>query len=184
MSRSARGADVSAEAFAGVFDQHQFVLLGELLQFGHAAGMAEDFHRRQSPWSCGVMAAATLSTSMFSVLGSMSTKTGLAPTYRMQLADATNENGVVMTSCASPTPAAIMAQCSPAVPEETPIAMPPPGELGARRLEFFDLRADRKRGGVQHIDDGVDFALGNVRLSKGNVIRPWILGNCESRTVS
>src|SRR5579884_519535 len=40
----------------------------------------------------------------------------------MQLAEATKEKGVVMTSCPSPTPAASMAQCRPAVPDETPTA--------------------------------------------------------------
>ena len=45
MARSpAVGGDVAAESFAGVFDQRQFVLLGELLQFDHPAGMAEAFH--------------------------------------------------------------------------------------------------------------------------------------------
>ena len=36
-------AELSAEAFAGVFDEDEFVLLGELLEFDHAAGMAEGF---------------------------------------------------------------------------------------------------------------------------------------------
>ena len=67
----------------------------------------------------------------------MSTNTGLAPTYRMQLAEATKEKGVVMTSCPGPTPAAIIAQCSPAVPDETADARAAARELrtGASNLQ-------------------------------------------------
>ena len=37
-------ADAAAEPFAGIFHQHQLVLLGELLQLDHSAGMAKGFH--------------------------------------------------------------------------------------------------------------------------------------------
>jgi hypothetical protein len=46
----------------------------------------------------------------------------LAPTYSAQFALATNENGVVITSSPSLIPAATIAQCSPAVPDDTAIA--------------------------------------------------------------
>ena len=68
-------------------------------------------------------------TSMFSVRVSISTKTGLAPTNSGALALATKEKGVVMTSSPASTPAAIMAQCSPAVPDDTPIACRRPDSL-------------------------------------------------------
>jgi hypothetical protein len=42
---------------------------------------------------------------MFRVAGSMSTNTGRAPTSRITLLVATQESGVVMTSCPGPTPA-------------------------------------------------------------------------------
>ena len=67
----------------------------------------------------GVIAAATASTSTLSVRGSMSTKTGCARSYRIALADATKENGEVMTSSPSATPTARSARCSAAVPEDT-----------------------------------------------------------------
>src|SRR5450432_4022036 len=51
----------------------------------------------------------------------MSTNFGVAPTYKMQLVEATNENGVVITSSPGPIPAAIIAQCNPVVPDETPM---------------------------------------------------------------
>ncbi len=86
----------------------------------------------------------------------------------MQLADATNENGVVMTSSPALIPAAIMTACSPAVPEETPTAVPSAGHLRAEPLELDDLGADGKRGGLQHIDNGVDVGLGDVRLREWN----------------
>ena len=84
-------ATCAAEAFAGVFDEDQLVLLGDLLELDHAAGVAERLRRATIALVLGVIAAATLSTSMLRVCGSMSTKTGLAPTYRMQLAQATKE---------------------------------------------------------------------------------------------
>ena len=108
----------------------------------------------------------------------------MAPTYRMQLADATNENGVVMTSCPGPTPAAIIAQCSPAVPDETPIACRRPASFAQCALELarpcgpIDSVAR-----VQHVDDGVDLALGDVGLGEGDgvalqpkwlALRGWI----------
>src|SRR3989344_1505295 len=57
--------------------------------------------------------------SILKVRGSTSTKIGVAPTYNIQLADATKENGVVITSSPRPMPAATMARCRPAVPLET-----------------------------------------------------------------
>ena len=42
-SLAAGDGDASAEAFAGVFDEHQLVLLGELFELDHSAGMSEDF---------------------------------------------------------------------------------------------------------------------------------------------
>ena len=94
----------------------------------------------------------------------MSTKTGLAPTYKMQLAEATKEKGVVMTSSPGAMPAAIMAAWRPAVPEETPIAVAPAGRFGAGTLEFLDFGADGEGRSVEDIDDGVDLDLRNIRL--------------------
>ncbi len=69
-----------------------------------------------------VIAAAAASTSRFSVTGSMSTNTGRACSYRIEFAEATNENGDVMTSSPAETPTARRARCSAAVPEETALA--------------------------------------------------------------
>ena len=80
-----------------------------------------------------VIAAAAASTSRFSVTGSMSTNTGRARSYRIELADATNENGEVMTSSPSVTPTARSARCSAAVPEETADAYGAPDPRGERR---------------------------------------------------
>src|SRR5690349_22306162 len=60
--------------------------------------------------------------SRFSVALLMSTNTGLAPTYKMQFAEATKLNGEVITSSPAPTPRAIRHKCKAAVPLLTPTA--------------------------------------------------------------
>ncbi len=52
----------------------------------------------------GVMACSMRPASMFAVSDSMSTNTGFARSYRMQLLDAMKLNGVVMTSSPSEMP--------------------------------------------------------------------------------
>ena len=66
-----------------------------------------------------VTAASTAAGSRLNVCGSMSAKTGVAPSYIAQFADATNEYGDVITSSPGPTPASRMQRWSPAVPDET-----------------------------------------------------------------
>ena len=66
-----------------------------------------------------VTAASTAAGSRLSVRGSMSAKTGVAPSYIAQFADATNEYGDVITSSPGPTPARRMQRWRPAVPDET-----------------------------------------------------------------
>ena len=67
---------------------------------------------------CGVMAASTASRSMLRVRGSISTKTGLAPTATTTLAVATQVTAVVMTSSPGPMPAMRKATSMVAVPLE------------------------------------------------------------------
>ena len=74
----------------------------------------------------GVMAASTLSRSMLRVTGSMSTKTGLAPTVSTTLDVATHEIGVVMTSSPGPMPAMRSATSIVAVPLAKVRTMRPP----------------------------------------------------------
>ena len=58
----------------------------------------------------GVMAAWMARGSILSVVGSMSTNTGVARSKRMQLADATKLKGVVITSSPGPMPRACTAR--------------------------------------------------------------------------
>ena len=48
----------------------------------------------------------------------VATKTGVPPCIHTQLAEAMNENGVVMTSSPGSMPSALMSRCNPAVPLE------------------------------------------------------------------
>ena len=70
----------------------------------------------------GPTARATASTSICSVPGSMSTKTGLAPTARIMFAVAAHVIAVVMTSSPGPIPAARSARWRPPVAELTATA--------------------------------------------------------------
>jgi predicted anti-sigma-YlaC factor YlaD len=63
-----------------------------------------------------VMAASILVASILKVRGSISTKTGFAPTSAMTSAVAMKLNGVVMTSSPRPMPSAINAINSVSVP--------------------------------------------------------------------
>ena len=69
-----------------------------------------------------VIAASTADGSRFSVTGSTSANTGVAPSSRKQFADDTNESGEVITSSPGPSPAILQRRCSPAVPLETAAA--------------------------------------------------------------
>ena len=69
-----------------------------------------------------VIAASTAAGSRFSVRGSTSAKTGVAPSKMKQLAEATNETGEVIASSPGPRPAMWQSRCSPAVPLETAAA--------------------------------------------------------------
>ena len=69
-----------------------------------------------------VIAASTAAGSRLSVAGSMSAKTGVAPSSTKQFAEATNENGDVITSSPGPTPAIRQSRWRPAVPLETATA--------------------------------------------------------------
>ena len=63
-----------------------------------------------------VIFSFTLAGSILYVFGLISAKTGFAPQYRAQFADAAKVIGVVITSSPSVTPAAIAAICNAAVP--------------------------------------------------------------------
>ena len=79
---------------------------------------------RRRPWRRESVRAVSARRwgSMVSARGSTSTKTGRARTYMAAFAEATKLKGVVMTRSYSPTPAASMQRCSPAVPLLTPAA--------------------------------------------------------------
>src|SRR6266516_3365524 len=66
-----------------------------------------------------VIAASTAAGSRFSVRGSTSAKTGVAPSKMKQLAEATNETGEVIASSPGPRPAMWQSRCSPRPPPRT-----------------------------------------------------------------
>src|SRR5271157_4395862 len=70
----------------------------------------------------GVMTAAINAGLMLKVTGSMSTKTGFAPTRAMEPAVAMKLKGDVMTSSPGPMPAAIKERTRASVPEAQPMA--------------------------------------------------------------
>ena len=68
-----------------------------------------------------------------SVTGSTSQKTGIAPSYSRQLAEATKLNGLVITSSPGPQPSARTPRCRAAVPEETATASSTPSQAAKSR---------------------------------------------------
>ena len=99
-----------------------------------------------------VTAARAASGSRLSVTGSMSANTGRAPSYSGAFAEATNENGVVITSSPAFTPAARSARCRPAVPLETAEAC---GDAELRRegrLEARQHRPEREHPRAQDLE--------------------------------
>ena len=91
-----------AERLAGVLDDPRSCPR-ELLESGQRGGVAEDVHRQQRPRALRDRACGGPG-SRLSVTGSMSANTGVAPSYSAALAEATNENGLVMTSSPPPHP--------------------------------------------------------------------------------
>ena len=67
----------------------------------------------------GVIAASTAAGSRFSVRGSTSAKTGVAPSKMKQFALEAKEIGEVIASSPGPSPAIRQSRCRPAVPLET-----------------------------------------------------------------
>ena len=65
----------------------------------------------------GVIAASIPAGSIVNVSGSMSTKTGRAPTWTIELTVALKVNETVMTSSPGPMPRPSSARCSAVVPE-------------------------------------------------------------------
>src|SRR2546421_7993716 len=74
----------------------------------------------------GVIAASMPSGSILAVTGSISPNTGRAPTASTTLLVATQESGVVMTSCPTPTPAMRSAISMVQVPELKTLTGRPP----------------------------------------------------------
>ncbi len=70
----------------------------------------------------GVMAASIASGSMLKVRSSTSAKTGVPRSNSTELAEATKEIGVVITSSPGPISAIRTARCRPAVPLDTAAA--------------------------------------------------------------
>src|SRR5215210_1494279 len=74
-------------------------------------------------------AAAAASGSIVRATGSMSQKTGVAPSYSRQFEEATKLSGVVTTSSPSPQPRARTPRWRAAVPLETATAKPSPSQV-------------------------------------------------------
>ena len=70
----------------------------------------------------GVIAASIFAGSILKVSGSISAKTGVAPTIPIASVVATKVNAVVITSSPFPISKALKAKCSASVPEFKPIA--------------------------------------------------------------
>ena len=110
---------------------------------------------------------------MLKVSGSMSAKTGSAPTRRTALAEAANENDGTMTSSPAAMPSAIKARCRAEVPELTATQCRPADELGELGLEGGHLRALHDLAAVQDADGGVDVGLVDHRSGQGHVRGGW-----------
>ncbi|MBK8940565.1 MAG: hypothetical protein IPM79_23870 [Polyangiaceae bacterium] len=83
-----------------------------------------------------VMAARTALGSRLYVSGSMSAKTGVAPTRRIAPAVAKKDSGVVMTSSPAPSSSAMSETSSASEPDDTPIACSTPSARAASASSF------------------------------------------------
>ena len=119
----------------------------------------------------GVTAASTAAGSRLYVRGSMSAKTGVAPSYIAQFAEATNEYGDVITSSPGPTPARCMQRCSPAVPDETAAQYGAPTASASSCLEPRAGRAEREPARAQHLEHELLVALVDPRRARARSAR-------------
>jgi len=116
---------------------------------------------RRWPRVAGVIAAAAFSTRVQG-FGVDVGKDRRGATYRMQLAEATKENGVVITWWSGADPGGDHGRMKPGGSRRKPRSPASSGDLGAELLEFFQFRSDGKCRGFQHIDHRVDFNASDV----------------------
>ena len=106
-----------------------------------------------------VTASATCCGSIFKVRGSISTKTGSAPTRLIASAVAKNVNGVVITSSPRPTPS-------------------------ARKSEHQRVGPRVARDGVLDVQEAGHFVFESMHLAaQDELSRPHDVGNCRLNVV-
>ncbi|MGB9074990.1 MAG: hypothetical protein WCC22_20310 [Terriglobales bacterium] len=107
---------------------------------------------------------STGAVSRFSVSGSTSIRTGVAPARTMALAEAKKLNAAVMTESPGRTPAATSASQSASVPDAQPTAR---GRSGQRRdfaLHCLHLRPQNEALRIAHPRNGGKNFLANARV--------------------
>ena len=105
--------------------------------------------RRCGPAGCPTVrsptAAAAAAGSRLRVSGSTSQKTGRAPSYSRQLAEATKLKGLVRTSSPAPHPCSRTPRCSAAVPLETATASSTPSQAANSRSKRSPIGPSESR---------------------------------------
>ena len=120
-----------------------------------------------------VMAASMRGGSMFRLTGSISTKTGLAPVIMIEVAEAMNVNGVVMTSSPGADPQRQQAQEQAAGAAVDRHGVPAAQVRGERFLEPAQGRPQRQVRAAQHFHHALDFPLRDIRPGQGYLhLRP------------
>jgi len=169
---AAEGADhafagASAEAFAGIFDEDDLVFLGELFEFGDAAGVAEDFDADDGLGFGGEGGGEFIevdvegfrvdidedgfSSDVEDAVGGGDEGEGGGDDFVVG-ADAGGDHSAVEACGAGGDADGVLSG----------------GEFGAEGFELFDSGPDGESGGIEDIDDGVDFALCDVGLREGD----------------
>ncbi len=160
-------AGASAEAFAGVFDEDEFVFLGELFDFDHSAGVAEGFDGDDGLgiWGEGGFEFGEVDIEVFGVdidedgfsadvedaIGGGDEGEGGGDDFVAGL-DAGGDHGAMEAGGAGGDADGVLASDA----------------FCAEGFEFLDFGADGEGWGGEDVDDGVDFASGDVGLGEGD----------------
>ena len=91
--------------------------------------------------------------------GSISIKTGRAPSSEIGSVVATNVWVVVMTSSPAPTPSAMSARCSAAVPESSPIACLHLTKCGEMFFKLFCFGSQNDGVGQSYRESPINFGF-------------------------
>ena len=158
-----------AEGLRRIFHNGDVICFGKLAETVHVGALSiqVDRHHARALWPRARFSAfSTFAGSRFSVAGSMSANTGVAPQRTIELTEAKKLNGVVTTLLPASTPQACNASHNASVPEAQPTLARTPRYSADSRSKPSTSGPPMKCCVRQYpLDRGVDLVLDALRTA-------------------